>query len=305
MTLQQALKYGTAILKKTSESSILDAEILLSFVLKKDRVFLFTYRGKKLKAWQWQKYKKLIFRRKKHEPIAYITHHKEFYGLDFYVDKRVLIPRPETEKLVEKTINFVKTKPKNYCHSDPPPCITIPQNNLFKIKKKREISYGYLSKKWWGRRIPRLAERSFGRSNKLELPQDDFVVCDIGTGSGCIAIALAKNLPKAKIWASDISKKALFVARANAKKHGVSKRIKFIRSDLLSEIPKDVRFDIIAANLPYLSKKEYQRVSLDIKKHEPKSALIAGSQGNVIYKKLIRQAPGYLKKNGKIFLENF
>jgi len=259
VTLQQSLQYGTTILEKTSESPALDAEILLSFVLKKDRVFLFTYPEKKLNTRQWRQYKKLISRRKKHEPIAYITHHKEFYGLDFYVDCRVLIPRPETEKLVEKIINFLKDK--KYYHS--------------------------------------LASRF---SNLL---QNDLVICDIGTGSGCIAVSLAKNLPKAKIYAIDASKKALAVAKINAKKHKVFKQIKFVYSDLFSKIPPKIKFDIIVANLPYLSKKEWQKTTLDIRKYEPKFALIGGKKGKEIYKKLLKQAKKYLKENGKIFLENY
>lgn len=249
--IQQALKYGSINLKNKSDSSALDAEILLSFTLKKDRAFLFTYPEKELTKQQWQKYKKLIAQRKKHKPIAYITHHKEFYGLDFYVDKRVLIPRPETENLIEEVINFIKHQPQTTNH------------------------------------------------------QLQTTILDVGTGSGCIAIALAKNLPKAKIYAIDISKKAIAVAKINAKKHKVLSQIKFIKSNLLNRLPKTIKFNVIVVNLPYLSKKEWQNTVLDIKKYEPKLALVGGENGNEIYKKFFLQAKQYLKPNGKIFLELF
>ncbi|MEW6407954.1 MAG: HemK/PrmC family methyltransferase [Patescibacteria group bacterium] len=305
MQIEQALKYGSTILKNKSDSSALDAEILLSYVLKKSRTFLFTYPEKKLTKTQWQKYKKLIARCAKYEPIAYITRRKEFYGLDFYVDKRVLIPRPKTEELVEKILTYLQ-------------------------KTKHQMS--------------------------------NIKICDVGTGSGCIAIALAKNLPQAKIYAVDISKKALKIAKLNAKKHKVLKQIKFIQSDLFSKIsPKTktqynnidnigyhknrssgfcgrginiisfsqlqkindikinifcfsrsrktedtkIKFDIIVANLPYLSKKEYQKTSLTIKSYEPKLALLGGKNGDEIYKKFLKQALLFLKPNGKIFFENY
>lgn len=277
MTIYHTLKYGTTILKKTSNSPALDAEILLSFVLKKDRTFLFTYPEKKLSTAQWREYKELIARRKKHEPITYITHHKEFYGLDFYVDRRVLIPRPETEALIEKTIKYIKAK--------------------YKISRHSEVALG-------DRRIPPhiLGDPSVGRYS--DLLQDDFVICDLGTGSGCIAIALAKNLPNAKIYATDISKKAISVAKINAKKHKVLKRIKFIHSDLFAKIPARIKFDIIVANLPYLSIKKYQATTPDIKKYEPKLALYGGKNGTEIYQKLLGQVKQHLKPNGKIFLES-
>ncbi len=110
-TIQQSLQYGVVNLKIISDSPALDAEILLSYVLKKSRAFLFTYPEKKLTKTQWQKYKKLIARRAKHEPIAYITLRKEFYGLNFYVDKQDLIPRYKTEVLIEKILIYLqKTK---------------------------------------------------------------------------------------------------------------------------------------------------------------------------------------------------
>lgn len=243
MTIKEALKYGTNKLRKTSKSPVLDAEVLLSFVLKKTKAYLFTYPQKQITKDQQQKYKKLIARRRKYEPIAYITKHREFFGLDFYIDKRVLIPRPETETLVESVLKKIKN------------------------------------------------------------PNKKLVICDVGTGSGCIAISLAYYLLKSKIYAVDISKNALKVAKVNGKKFKLSKRIKFIKSDLLSSIPKQIKFDIIVANLPYLTLDQLKKTEKEIKLYEPKTTLLAGKEETKIYKRLLSQIPQYLKRNGLVFLE--
>ena len=220
--------------------------MLLAYVLKKDRAFLFAYPDKSISLNQYKRYKKLINRRKNAEPIAYLKHSKEFFGLDFYVDKRVLIPRPETETLVE----FV----------------------LESITKK----------KW----------------TNLKLK-----ICDVGTGSGCIAVTLAKKLPLAQIYATDISKKALTVAKINAKKHKVQKQIKFFCGDLLSPISKKIKFDIIVANLPYLTIDQLKVTEKEIQLYEPKIALLAGKEETMLYSRLLEQIPDYIKRNGLVFLE--
>jgi release factor glutamine methyltransferase len=246
MLINQALKQAIIHLKNISKTPSLDAEVLLSFVLKKDRAYLFAHLDKELTKTQHSRYKKLISRRKKCEPVAYITNHKEFYGLDFYVNKNVLIPRPETELAVETVLDIIN------------------------VKKKR--------------------------SNNLN-------IADVGTGSGCIAISLAKNLPKTKLHAADISNKALNIAKINAKNHKVLSRIKFYHGNLLSPISKKTKFDIIIANLPYLSEKQYKETKKDVKKYEPKSALVAQKQGMDLYIKLLNQIPNYIKKEGYILFE--
>jgi len=219
-------------IKKTTA---LDAEVLLSHTLNKPKSFLYTYPEKKLTQAQVRKYKSLISRRAKHEPVAYITGHKEFYGLDFYVNQHTLIPRPETEALVEKII-------KN---------------------------------------------------------KDIHSIADIGTGSGCIAIALAKNNPKLNIYAIDISSKALTVARKNAKAHKV-KNITFKQGNLLEPI-KNIKLDAIVANLPYLSEKVYKKNYQHLK-YEPKQALYAGKDGLDYYKKLLKQI-NKLKHKPQLYIE--
>jgi len=244
MTIEKAQKWANKILnQKNIFSSALDAEILLAFVLKKPKEYLYAHPFNNLTIQQFNNFKKLISRRIKHEPVAYITGHKEFYGLNFLVNKKVLIPRPETELLVEETIKIV--------------------NNLT-IKQFSNLA-----------------------------------IFDVGTGSGCIAIALAKNLPRAKIIATDISKSALRLAKQNARRHGVSPQITFLRGNLLEPILKIPNFKflisnfIIVANLPYLTTKEWQRSQPEIRKYEPRQALDAGPDGLKYFRELFEQIITY------------
>jgi release factor glutamine methyltransferase len=246
MTIKEALQFATKQLQKTSSTPALDAEVLLAYVLKKDRAFLFAYPDKSISRNQYKRYQKLINRRKNAEPIAYLRHSKEFFGLDFYVDERVLIPRPETETLIEFVLEST------------------------------------MKKKW--------------TNFKLK-------ICDVGTGSGCIAITLAKKLPLAQIYATDISKKALAVAKINAIKHKVQKQIKFFCGDLLSPISKNIKFDIIVANLPYLTIDQLKVTEKEIQLYEPKIALLAGKEETTLYNRLLKQIPSYIKEKGLVFLE--
>jgi len=161
------------------------------------------------------------------EPVAYLIGKKEFYGLDFFVDDSVLIPRPETELLVANVIEFCK-----------------------------------------------------GESGGVR-------ILDIGTGSGAIAIALAKSLPQARVTAVDISEDALKVAYANARVHGVYDRVDFVRSDLLSNV--DGSFDVVVANLPYIGLESNNFVSRETLEFEPHIALFGGNDGLDLYRKLFDQ----------------
>ncbi|MFA6271879.1 MAG: peptide chain release factor N(5)-glutamine methyltransferase [Patescibacteria group bacterium] len=217
-------------------SATLDAEVLLSFVLKKPKEYILSHPEIILTQKQQTTLDKLIKRRTELEPVAYLTNNKEFYGLDFYVDKNVLIPRPETELLVETVLKEIK--------------------------------------------------------NDLTI-----TIADIGTGSGCIAIAIAKNLPQAKIIAVDISNPALTVAKKNAKKYGVKKQIRFVCGDLLKKLNDPV--DIIIANLPYVPKNEAKKeISF-----EPKEALFGENDGMEFLEKIITQSKTKLNENGVILLE--
>lgn len=228
MYLESARNWGAKKLKLTSPTPFLDAEILLASVLKKDREFVLTWPKKKLNLERLKIFKTLIDRRSHFEPIAYLIKNKEFYGLNFYVDKRVLIPRPETELLVMEAINFAERK---------------------KIK-----------------------------------------IADLGTGAGNVAITLKKYLPQTKIWAIDKSSKALIVAQKNAQQHQV--KINFIKSDLFGQIKKP-QFDLIVANLPYLSQEQKNKILRNPLGrplcHEPVNALFAGRRGLALYQKLFKQ----------------
>lgn len=224
------------LIKKYSDVEI---EILLAHILKKSKEFLYLNPTVNLTRDQNNKLVKLVSRRRKGEPIAYILGYKDFYGLRFKVTKATLIPRPETELIVEKTIESIK---------------------------------------------------KYGAKNVL----------DVGTGSGCIAISLAKNT-KTKVFASDIFVKAIYIAKQNAKTHKA--KVKFIKSNLLSNIKFSP--DIIVANLPYGWKEwknnsSAQTIGL---KFEPKEALFTSENGLKEIRKLLEQVTNLEKKPKVILLE--
>lgn len=242
----------------------LDARVIFEFVLDIDTAQFYKDSDSPISPTDIKKIEKLIARRAKNEPIAYLTRHKEFFGLDFYVDKNVLIPRPESEELVVKSIKFLKS-----------------------IKKK-EIN-----------------------------------IVDIGTGSGNIIISISKSYPDANYFASDISKNALIVAQKNARKilfetkgrelenvnsshrRGGSNNINFIQSDLFSNIDRNIKFDLIIANLPYVPKKVESRkfkVKSDID-FEPKNAIFANDNGAEIIKRFLIEAKDRLNSGGLILIE--
>jgi release factor glutamine methyltransferase len=243
--LEEAIK---KLSNKKILSAHLDAEILLSYVLKKPREFILAHPEKKLTKSQVARCALCVMRRIKGEPIAYITGHKEFYGLDFFVNKNVLIPRPETELMVDEALKILKAKDTR--------CLI-------------------------GHRVSR-------------------IIIDVGTGSGCIIITLAKNLnskfkiQNSKFFATDISKPALAIARKNAKLHQVDKQIKFLHGNLLEPIIKKIKSLeirnynlVILANLPYLTPAQIKN-SPSIK-YEPKLALSAGKDGLKYYRRLFKQ----------------
>jgi len=218
----------------------LDLELLIAAAINKPREFVLTHPEYKIKKSQISSLKSQILRRIKHEPIAYILGRKEFYGLEFKVNKNVLIPRPETELLVE---------------------------SVLKLKPKKNI------------------------------------IIDIGTGSGNIIISLVKNLKgENTFFATDISSKALSIAKQNAKKHKLSKEIKFLHGNLFTPFIENCKLKIenstmiIVANLPYLSYKIYNSTPKDVKNYEPQSALLSSDSGLDHYKKLSKQLSEIKKK---------
>lgn len=235
MTVQQALLQARRKLS-TSTTPDLDAELLLAFILDTSQEFLFTYPKQQLTTNQTVQFSRLISRRQKREPMAYILGHKEFFGLNFSVNPHVLIPRPETELLVEQVVSLMSEK-------------TQP------------------------------------------------TIVDVGVGSGAIAIAVKHTLPKARVFGTDSSRKALGVARKNARKHKTN--ITFACGSLLTPVPK-VRFDCIVSNPPYLTAQEMKHPDLQF---EPKVALYGGKAGLEVYQRLLIQAASQVRPKGYLVLE--
>jgi release factor glutamine methyltransferase len=202
------------------------------------------------------RFEALLRRRLAREPTAYITGWREFYGLDFEVTPAVLIPRPETETLVEAAIE---------------------------IARKRIGSF--------------LPARLEGPS-RSERP---LRIADIGTGSGCIAIALAVHLPPVRVIATDVSEAALDAARRNARRNGVGDRIDFRRGDLLSPLDRPV--DLLLANLPYVKSADVPHLEPELRDHEPHLALAAGPDGLDLIRRLLEAAPAYLTQGGAVLFE--
>jgi len=242
-------------------SAILDAEVLLAFAIKKPKEYLYAHPEAKISHGQLRLFQNLIARRAKHEPVAYLTGHKEFFGLDFVVNHNVLIPRPETELMVEEALKIIKSDPLSLSH-------------------------------------PTLARIASRKGEKL--------LIDIGTGSGCIPIAVVKNSGVRAI-AIDSSATALTVAKKNAKMHKImdssrkrgatslSGGLRFLLGDLLKpilnskfQIPNS-QFIVITANLPYLPTDEWRHTPVDVKKYEPREALDGGKDGLKYYWKLLPQ----------------
>jgi release factor glutamine methyltransferase len=236
MILKETLYHARQVLAANDiDDAPLEGELLLRQTLKFNRVQLYQNLEQRITPEQQDILQELIERRIKGEPAAYINGYREFYGLDFYVNRDVLIPRPETEHLVDKSINMVQK------HQKP-------------------------------------------------------LIADVGTGCGIIAVSLALNLPRAKIYATDISALALKVARLNCHKHGVSDRIKLIKGDMLEALPEPV--DFIVANLPYVTQSE-----LDVSSFEPLLALDGGIDGVEKIKRLCHQVSGKLLPGGCLLLE--
>jgi release factor glutamine methyltransferase len=238
----QVLQRAAAVLAASGvDSPRLTAEAVLAHVLGVTRTQLLARPEQTLPAPALAEFRSLVARAAQGEPLAYLTGRREFCGLDFLVDARVLVPRPETELLVELALSHLHT--------------CIPTHIL-----------------------------------------------DIGTGSGCIAVTLAVRLPSARVTATDISAAALALARLNAARHGVSDRIDFIQSDLLSacHLPP-AACHLLVANLPYIPSDTLPR--LPVSRHEPALALDGGPDGLALIRRLLADAPGVMAPHGRLLLE--
>ena len=252
-------------------SARLDAEVLLSFCLGCDRLEFFKNPDMIISDIQFAAFRNLIARRSQWEPVAYITSRKEFWTFVLEVNNSVLIPRPDTEVIVEEALEVVKI-----------------------LGSTSELDSGL-------RNLKVIYDRN-------DCTKKSVRILDIGTGSGAIALALASEITGAKIVATDISivatdisPAAINVAEKNAAALGLKKKIDFRQGNLFEQV--DGIFDIIVSNPPYIAAEEYEKLPAGVKDYEPREALWAGKSGLEFYEKLIYQAADYLQKNGWLLLE--
>ncbi len=234
------------------------------FTLDCDRAYLYAHPERQLTPGETRRYDEVLARRATGVPAQYITGHQEFWGLDLIVSPAVLIPRPETEHVVEAVLELVSSADS-------------------KLSQHRQPRTG--------------VSAPHGLSAQQELR-----IVDVGTGSGAIALALAKELPSAEIHATDISPDALEVARANAARHELTSRIEFHHTDLLYGLPP-VSFDIVVSNPPYIGESEEESVQLEVRKFEPRNAVFAGPTGMEVIERLIPQARAALRPGGWLVFE--
>jgi len=273
MDIRAALKEGMAQLRAAQvPSHTLATELLLMHALGRDRAWMYSHPEESIDPTAAERFVALIARRAAGEPVQYLTGKQEFWGLEFEVTPDVLIPRPETEHIMEVA-------------------------------------------------LARLGERGIKIHMDTGAPRESLRVADVGTGSGCLAVALAWELPHAEVFATDISAPALEVARRNAARHDVADRIHFLQCDLLTAIENtnpsrggarhavtastqnEQLFDLIVSNPPYIARSEAAQLQREVRDHEPHAALFGGPTGVEMYQRLIDQARDLLRGRGILVLE--
>lgn len=231
-----------------SRSPRLDAELLLAASLGVTRSELFRRPERTLTEAEAERFDGCLRRREAHEPVAYIRGVRAFRTIELEVTRDVLIPRPETETLVEVALETLAAAPASGASHEP-------------------------------------------------------LVLDVGTGSGCVALALAAENPYVHVVATDISDDALGVARRNAARLGLEGRVDFAASDLLAGLPAGQPFDLIVSNPPYISAADYAGLEANVRDYEPRLALLAGADGLDVYRRLVPEAAGRLRRGGTLALE--
>lgn len=245
MTIREAYLLGRDHLRAAGvQEEAIQAEMLLRFVLAVSRAELYTRWEGPIPAEAWDRYRTLLDDRAAGTPVHYLVGEREFMGLLFAVDPRVLIPRPETELLVEHAAGWLRAN--------------------------------------HGRRA-----------------------ADVGTGSGCVAVTLAHRCPTVTVYATDIAAGALEVARANAERHGVRPRVLTFHGDLLAPLPAEARgwVDAVVSNPPYVPEDQAPLLPREVREHEPPEALFAHGDGTAIHRRLIADAPGWLRAGGLLAME--
>ena len=239
--------------------------MLLSHALKVDRTYLRVHPERELTDVEQVHLARYLRDRLAGTPTQYITGHQEFWGLEIRVSPSVLIPRPETEHLVERAL-----------------AIVAESGGAVRLDGVGDSGHGF-----------RINDGDY--THFLQ-------ILDCGTGSGCLALALASELPNARIYASDISAPALQTARANALRLGLAKSITFIQADLMSAFP-DASLDLIVSNPPYIALSDASTLAREVRDHEPSVALFAGPDGTAVYRRLIPDAARVLRPGGWAILE--
>jgi release factor glutamine methyltransferase len=243
MNIAEALSIGSETLTAASvPAPKREASLLLRHVLKCDASFIYAHPDHRLNAMESILFKAVVKRRAAHEPYQYIVGSQEFFGLDFVVTPDVLIPRPETEVLVEDVIAEYKS-------------------------------------------------------------EEPFRFCEVGVGSGCIAVSLLVNLPQASAVGVDLSEAALAVARRNADLHGVADRLQLLRSDIFEEFDASERFDLVVSNPPYVPQGDLESLQQEVRSFEPHVALTAGTDGLDVVRRLVADTPKLLRSHGLLFVE--
>ncbi|MBC8044251.1 MAG: peptide chain release factor N(5)-glutamine methyltransferase [Rhizobacter sp.] len=280
------LKTSTAFFEdKQIDDARLTAELLLAHALRMKRMELYLAFDRPVSQKELESYRALCRRRAEGEPVQYITGEEEFFGYKFSVDRRVLIPRPETELLVEAILSDVAAK-KTLKATAENKSDLIENDDAESNLTEREL------------------KESEAQENDAEAASE-LMALDIGTGSGCIAISLAKKLPQVKMIAVDISEDALTVAAANAGRNSVSDRIEFRRSDALkSDFTKGFLhpFQIIVSNPPYIPQAEAGEMQKEVVNFEPHAALFTAT-GFEFYEKIARDAALLLASGGRLYFE--
>ena len=245
VSIGEAVHVGALMLNESGVSEARrEAVSLLEHVLSRDRTFIIGHPEQLLTSEQIQFFREGVLRRTAGEPLQYITERQSFFGLDFEVTKGVLIPRPETELLVETALELLE--------------------------------------------------------NSKTAP----AICDVGTGSGCIAITILNERPDASGLAIDISATALEIARRNAERHSVDARLSFVKSDCFSDLsPNNSSFDLITSNPPYVSDAEMIGLQREVRDHEPHEALAGGPDGLAIVRRLLKESGAFLKDGGHLLME--
>ena len=240
------------------------------FTLDCDRAYLYAHPERELSSDEQNRYDSALAERARGVPAQYITGHQEFWGMDLIVSPAVLIPRPETEHVIETVLELAATPA---------------------AERRKNAAHGV------SRGISTENEKAPEERKKTALR-----INDVGTGSGCIALALAKELPQAEIYATDISAAALEIARANAARHQLETRIQFREADLLARFEAD-SLDFIVSNPPYIGEAEEDQVQIEVRKFEPHNAVFAGPTGVEVIARLIPQAHAALKPGGWLVME--